>query len=90
LSGFPFCDKLFRIIWLWEQLERRRRSRSVYFRTRSLLTSGDGTPALKRGSTGAYGEGVQGGPTYSGSIVERIFDAYRDRGVRPCDARPVH
>src|SRR5688500_5518604 len=26
----------------------------VYFRTHNLLTSGDGTPALKWGSTGAY------------------------------------
>jgi xylan 1,4-beta-xylosidase len=32
------------------------RPRSVYFRTHNLLTSGDGTPALKWGSTGAYSE----------------------------------
>src|SRR2546426_7168292 len=28
----------------------------VYFRAHNLLTSGDGTPALKWGSTGAYAE----------------------------------
>src|SRR5580704_10609680 len=33
---------------------------SVYFRTHNLLTSGDGTPALKWGSTGAYSEDAEG------------------------------
>ncbi|MGO9465169.1 MAG: GH39 family glycosyl hydrolase [Isosphaeraceae bacterium] len=56
---------------------------SVYFRTHNLLTSGDGTPALKWGSTGAYGEDAQGRPIYNWSIVDRIFDTYRQRGVRP-------
>src|SRR5499427_7339563 len=36
----------------------------VYFRTHNLLTSGDGTPALKWGSTGAYGEDGLGRPIY--------------------------
>src|SRR4029077_19950535 len=34
--------------------------KSVYFRTHNLLTSGDGTPALKWGSTGVYSEDAQG------------------------------
>src|SRR6187200_392227 len=38
---------------------------SVYFRTHNLLTSGDGTPALKWGSTNAYTEDAQGNPVYS-------------------------
>jgi len=33
---------------------------TVFVRTHNLLTSGDGTPALKWGSTGAYTEGAQG------------------------------
>ena len=61
----------------------RLRPGSVYFRTHNLLTSGDGTPALKWGSTGAYGEDAQGRPVYNWSIVDRIFDTYLERGVRP-------
>jgi xylan 1,4-beta-xylosidase len=56
---------------------------AVYFRTHNLLTSGDGTPALKWGSTGAYAEDVQGSPVYDWTIVDRIFDTYLERGVRP-------
>jgi len=56
---------------------------SVYFRTHNLLTSGDGTPALKWGSTGAYSEDPQGNPVYNWTIVDRIFDTYLARGVKP-------
>lgn len=55
----------------------------VYFRTHNLLTSGDGTPALKWGSTGVYREDAQGRPIYDWTIVDRIFDTYRARGVKP-------
>src|SRR5947208_14597927 len=34
--------------------------KNVYFRAHNLLTSGDGTPALKWGSTGAYEENADG------------------------------
>ncbi|MFL6575587.1 MAG: GH39 family glycosyl hydrolase [Povalibacter sp.] len=56
---------------------------SVYFRTHNLLTSGDGTPALKWGSTNAYTEDAQGNPIYNWTIVDHIFDTYLARGVRP-------
>ncbi|MFL6619397.1 MAG: GH39 family glycosyl hydrolase [Povalibacter sp.] len=56
---------------------------SVYFRTHNLLTSGDGTPALKWGSTNAYTEDAQGHPIYNWTIVDHIFDTYLARGVRP-------
>src|SRR5262245_2939748 len=36
------------------------RPKQVYFRTHNLLTSGDGTPALKWGSTNAYTEDRNG------------------------------
>jgi xylan 1,4-beta-xylosidase len=55
----------------------------VYFRTHNLLTSGDGTPALKWGSTNAYTEDAQGKPVYDWTIVDRIFDTYLKAGVRP-------
>src|SRR5688572_11864768 len=38
--------------------------KSVFFRAHNLLTSGDGTPALKWGSTGAYREGADGKAIY--------------------------
>jgi len=55
----------------------------VFFRAHNLLTSGDGTPALKWGSTGAYREDADGKPAYDWTIVDRIFDTYLARGVRP-------
>ena len=57
--------------------------KNVYFRTHNLLTSGDGTPALKWGSTGAYSEDANGQPVYNWTILDRIFDTYLERGVRP-------
>jgi xylan 1,4-beta-xylosidase len=59
------------------------RPREVFFRTHNLLTSGDGTPALKWGSTGAYSEDAQGKPVYNWTILDGIFDTYHERGVRP-------
>jgi xylan 1,4-beta-xylosidase len=56
--------------------------KQVYFRAHNLLTSGDGTPALKWGSTGAYHE-EDGKPIYDWTILDRIFDTYLERGVRP-------
>src|SRR5437773_1612512 len=57
--------------------------KNVYFRAHNLLTSGDGTPALKWGSTGAYAEKNNGTPIYDWSILDGIFDTYLQRGVRP-------
>lgn len=59
------------------------RPRSIYFRTHNLLTSGDGTPALKWGSTGAYREDAAGNAIYDWTILDRIFDTYLARGVKP-------
>jgi xylan 1,4-beta-xylosidase len=56
---------------------------SIYFRAHNLLTSGDGTPALKWGSTNAYTEDAEGNPIYDWRIVDRIFDTYLARGIRP-------
>jgi len=55
----------------------------VFFRAHNLLTSGDGTPSLKWGSTGAYSEDTNGNPVYNWTILDRIFGTYRERGVRP-------
>ncbi|MGI4834347.1 MAG: GH39 family glycosyl hydrolase [Janthinobacterium lividum] len=55
----------------------------VYVRAHNLLTTGDGTPALKWGSTNAYTEDKKGRPVYDWTIVDRIFDAYVRRGMKP-------
>lgn len=55
----------------------------VYVRTHNLLTSGDGEAALKWGSTNAYTEDASGKPRYDWTIVDRIFDTYAERGMKP-------
>jgi xylan 1,4-beta-xylosidase len=57
--------------------------KQVHFRAHNLLTSGDGTPALKWGSTGVYREDADGQPIYDWTILDRIFGTYLERGVRP-------
>ena len=65
------------------QLGRLDPRTPTFFRAHSLLTSGDGTPALKWGSTGAYGEDGRGRPIYDWTIVDAIFDTYRNSGLHP-------
>ena len=55
----------------------------VFVRTHNLLTSGDGAPALKWGSTNVYTEDASGNPIYNWKIVDSIFDAYIQRGMKP-------
>ena len=55
----------------------------VHVRMHNLLTSGDGTPALKWGSTGVYREDADGRPAYSWAIIDRIFDALTEAGLVP-------
>ena len=55
----------------------------VYMRTHNLLCTGDGTAALKWGSTNAYTEDANGNPIYYWRIIDSIFDAYIQRGMKP-------
>lgn len=55
----------------------------VYIRTHNLMTSGDGTAALKWGSTNIYTEDEQGNPVYDWTIIDRIFDTWVSRGMKP-------
>jgi xylan 1,4-beta-xylosidase len=55
----------------------------VYVRAHNLLTSGDGTPGLKWGSTNAYTEDADGRPMYDWTIVDRVFDTYIERKMKP-------
>jgi|SRR5271166_4195142 len=55
----------------------------VYIRTHFLLTTGDGTPGLKWGSTNAYTEDISGKAVYDWTIADRIFDTYLKAHTKP-------
>src|ERR1035437_705856 len=55
----------------------------IRVRTHNLLTSGDGTPPLKWGSTNAYTKDDAGRPVYDWTIIDRIFDAYVEADAIP-------
>jgi xylan 1,4-beta-xylosidase len=55
----------------------------VYFRTHNLLTSGDGTAALKWGSTNVYTENANGEPVYYWTLIDSIFDTLIKRKIKP-------
>jgi len=55
----------------------------VFVRTHNLLTTGNGKPHLKWGSTNAYTEDSLGNPVYNWQIVDSIFDTYIERGMKP-------
>ena len=55
----------------------------VYVRTHNLLTTGDGKPSLKWGSTNAYTEDAHGKPIYNWTISDSILSTFLKRGMRP-------
>jgi xylan 1,4-beta-xylosidase len=55
----------------------------VYVRVHNLLTTGDGSASLKWGSTNVYTEDAAGHPVYTWTILDRIFDAFHDAGIKP-------
>lgn len=55
----------------------------VYVRAHNLMNTGDGTPALKWGSTNMYTENTNGSPIYSWTIIDKIFDTYIERKMKP-------
>jgi len=55
----------------------------VYIRAHHLFTSGNGVPELKWSSTNIFTLDAQGKPVYDFKIIDQIFDAYKDAGVRP-------
>jgi xylan 1,4-beta-xylosidase len=60
----------------------RLRPGQVYFRAHNLLTTGDGTPDFKWGSTNIYTQ-KNGAPVYDFHIVDHIIDTYIARGIHP-------
>ena len=55
----------------------------VHVRAHNLMCTGDGTAALKWGSTNMYTEDANGNPVYHWQIVDSIFDTYIQRGMKP-------
>src|SRR5882724_1745449 len=50
-------------------------SAPVHVRSHFLLNTGDGSPALKWGSTNVYTEDAAGTPSYSWTLTDGILDA---------------
>ncbi len=55
----------------------------VHVRVHNLMTSGDGSAALKWGSTNMYTEDKNGNPVYYWNIVDSIFDTFIQRKMKP-------
>ena len=55
----------------------------VYFRAHSQFCTGMGDSALKWGSTNAYTEDVDGKPVYNWDIIDRVYDTYLAKNVKP-------
>jgi xylan 1,4-beta-xylosidase len=55
----------------------------VHIRTHFLFNSGDGTPAMKWGSTNVYSEDADGNPVYDYTLIDEIMDATFDAGAFP-------
>lgn len=52
-------------------------------RAHHLFTSGDGVAKLKWSSSNVFTLDANGKPVYDFTILDQIFDAYHDAGVRP-------
>lgn len=55
----------------------------VYIRAHHLFTSGNGVAELKWSSSNIYVLDKNGKPVYDFTIIDQIFDAYHQAGVRP-------
>ncbi len=55
----------------------------VYIRCHHLLTSGDGSTSLKWCSTNVYTEDQNGNPVYDWTIIDKLFDTWHERGLKP-------
>jgi xylan 1,4-beta-xylosidase len=55
----------------------------VHVRSHFLLNTGDGTPAMKWGSTNVYTEDAAGSPVYSWTLTDEIMDTITAVGAFP-------
>lgn len=68
---------------LLAELARLHPGQPVRIRVHHLLTSGDGTLALKWSSTNVYTEDEAGNPVYDWSLIDKIMDALTRPGLEP-------
>jgi xylan 1,4-beta-xylosidase len=68
-----------RLLWELSSLS----TSGAHIRTHNLLTTGDGVPALKWGSTNVYVEDASGRAVYEWTILDRILDTYHAAGITP-------
>ena len=68
---------------LLAKLARLRPEQPTRIRVHHLLTSGDGTLALKWSSTNVYTEDDTGKPVYDWSLIDKIMDAQTRPGLEP-------
>ena len=80
--NYTYADNGKKLLGELRALDRTGKA-PVYVRVHNLLTSGDGSSALKWGSTNAYTEDANGKVVYDWKIVDRIFDTFREKGVTP-------
>jgi xylan 1,4-beta-xylosidase len=55
----------------------------VHVRSHFILNTGDGTPAMKWGSTNVYSEDAAGNPVFSWALTDGILDAITEAGAFP-------
>jgi xylan 1,4-beta-xylosidase len=65
------------------QLLATSNTADVYVRTHFLFNTGDGTPALKWGSTNIYTEDASNNPVYDYTLIDQIMDAKVQAGTFP-------
>ena len=65
------------------ELNKMTDAEPIRIRVHHLLTSGDGTLALKWSSTNVYSEDEQGNPVYDWTLIDAIFDELTRPGIEP-------
>lgn len=68
---------------LLNELKKMSAPEPIQIRVHHLLTSGDGTLALKWSSTNVYTEDENGNPVYDWSMMDKIMDALTAPGIEP-------
>lgn len=68
---------------LLKELKKMSAPEPIQIRVHHLLTSGDGTLALKWSSTNVYTEDENGNPVYDWTMMDKIMDALTEPGIEP-------
>ena len=82
-ANFTYAKNGAKLVGELGSLTGKKGGDPVYIRTHFMLTTGDGTPGYKWGSTNAYTEDAAGKPVYDWTIADRIIDTYMQAGAKP-------